>query len=326
MLSNERANILITVLWVITILVVIVAGMSFEARSDVDRTILMRDRAKAYWMARGAVERVKFEYAQNKLADNTGFNQDNRYQFNFAEGNASCILLSNSSKASINTTDRIIWEKLFQFYGIEEGPALDEIVDAVLDWRDEDDSLRVNGAENDYYQSLEPPYLPRNGPFQSLEELLLVRGVTEAMFHGTFRDGVSKPGLKEMLNVSGPVSSRFDINSAPKGILMAFLEIDDQAAEDLIRAREEEPFQNPQQAGELLPIEAADKVDQFFISYRGNQFTVKATANVNFSTARYTVEDEVRFTGGGKLFIHLSHKDFSLEHVDELSATEEDEP
>ena len=323
--SNERANILISVLWVITILVVIVAGMSFEARSDVDRTILLRDRAKAYWMARGAVERVKFEYAQEKLADNSGFVQDNRYQFNFPEGEASCILLSNSSKASINTTDRIIWEKLLQFYGLE-GQELEEAIDAVLDWRDEDDSLRPNGAENDYYQGLEPPYLPRNGPFQSLEELMLVRGVTEGMFHGTFRDGVHKPGLKEMLNVSGPVSSRFDINSAPKGILMAFLEIDETAAEELIRVREEQPFENPQQAGELLPIEAADKIDQFFISYRGNQFTVKATAKVNFSTARYTVEDEVRFTGGGKLFIHLSHKDFSLEHVDELSTHEEEEP
>jgi hypothetical protein len=73
-------------------------------------------------------------------------------------------------------------------------------------------------------------------------------------------------------------------------------------------------------------LEAADKVEQFFINYRGNQFTVKATAQMFQSSAKYTVEDEVRFTGGGKLFIHLSHKDFSLEHADELSISEGDNP
>lgn len=323
--SNNRGSILLTVLWVITILVVIVAGLSFEARSDVDRTILMRDRAAAYWLARGAVERVKFEYAQEKFASQGELTRQNRYSFSFENGKADCILLSNSSKASINTTDRVIWEKLFGFYGLE-GPELEEVIDAVLDWRDEDDSLRPNGAEDDHYQSLQPPYAPRNGPFQSLEELLLVRGVTEEMFHGTFRDGEKKPGLKEMLNVSGPVASRFDINSAPKGILMAFLEIDEATADELIKARNEQPFDSPQQAGENLPLEASDKVEQFFINYRGNQFTVKATAQMLNSSARYTLEDEVRFTGGGKLFIHLSHKDFSLDHVDEISLDEEVEP
>lgn len=323
--SNERGTILLTVLWVIAILVIIVAGLSFEARSDVDRTILLRDRAKAYWMARGAVERVKFEYAKEKLSSQGSLSRQNRFNFTFPEGKAECVLLSNSSKASINTTDRVIWEKLFGFYGLE-GVELDEVVDAVLDWRDEDDSVRPNGVETDYYESLQPPYTPRDGAFQSLEELLLVRGVTEEMFHGTFRDGQKKPGLKEMLNVSGPVASRFDINSAPKGILMAFLEIDEETADQLIQRRNEEPFENPQQAGELLPLEASDKVEQFFINYRGNQFSVKATATINFSPARYTLEDEVRFTGGGKLFIHLSHKDFSLEHVEEMQLNEEDEP
>ena len=323
--SNNRGTILLTVLWVIAILVIIVAGLGFEARSDVDRTILMRDRASSYWLARGAVEKVKFEYAKDKLSNQGDLTKANRYSFQFARGKAECVLLSNSSKASINSTDRIIWEKIFAFYGLE-GQDLEEVIDAVLDWRDEDDSLRPNGAEDEYYQSLEPPYTPRNGPFQSIEEILLVRGVTEEMFHGTFQDGVKKPGLVEMLNVSGPVASRFDINSAPKGILMAFLEIDDAAADELIKVRSEQPFESPQQAGEHLPLEAADKVEQFFINYRGNQFTVKATAQMFQSSAKYTVEDEVRFTGGGKLFIHLSHKDFSLEHADELSISEGDNP
>jgi type II secretory pathway component PulK len=60
----------------------------------------------------------------------------------------------------------------------------DEISDAILDWLDADDTTRDNGAESDYYGSLTPPYAARNGPIQSIDELLLVRGVTPQLLYG----------------------------------------------------------------------------------------------------------------------------------------------
>ncbi len=60
----------------------------------------------------------------------------------------------------------------------------DTIADAILDWIDADDEQRENGAERDYYATLSPPYAPRNGPLGSIEELLLVRGVTPALLFG----------------------------------------------------------------------------------------------------------------------------------------------
>ena len=52
-----------------------------------------------------------------------------------------------------------------------------DTADAIMDWIDEDDETREFGAEFDYYQSLGSPYEPNNGPFNTVEELLLVRGV-----------------------------------------------------------------------------------------------------------------------------------------------------
>ena len=60
----------------------------------------------------------------------------------------------------------------------------EDVADAILDWIDTDDEPLEYGAEIDYYSSLSPPYAPRNGPLQSVEELLLVRGVTPAMLFG----------------------------------------------------------------------------------------------------------------------------------------------
>jgi len=68
----------------------------------------------------------------------------------------------------------------------------DEIADAILDWIDADDTPRENGAEADYYASLAPPYAPRNGSPETIEELLLVRGVTPQLLFGfdAFRMGL----------------------------------------------------------------------------------------------------------------------------------------
>ena len=59
-----------------------------------------------------------------------------------------------------------------------------DVADCILDWLDEDDEPRPFGAEVEYYSTLPTPYQPSNGPIGSIEELLLVRGVTPAFLFG----------------------------------------------------------------------------------------------------------------------------------------------
>jgi hypothetical protein len=60
----------------------------------------------------------------------------------------------------------------------------EEIADAILDWMDEDNEPREFGVEDDYYAGLDPPYYSRNGIPDSLDELLLVKGVTPKLLYG----------------------------------------------------------------------------------------------------------------------------------------------
>lgn len=60
----------------------------------------------------------------------------------------------------------------------------EDVADAILDWIDPDNEPREYGAEADYYGLLDPPYLPKNGPLETIEELLLVRGVTPWLLFG----------------------------------------------------------------------------------------------------------------------------------------------
>jgi hypothetical protein len=60
----------------------------------------------------------------------------------------------------------------------------EDIADALLDWMDEDSEERDYGAEDEYYGQLDPPYYTRNALPDSLDELLLVRGITPKLLYG----------------------------------------------------------------------------------------------------------------------------------------------
>ncbi|MGA2066389.1 MAG: hypothetical protein ABSG86_15550 [Thermoguttaceae bacterium] len=70
-----------------------------------------------------------------------------------------------------------------------------DIADALLDWIDTGDTPRANGAKSEYYGTLNPPYQPRDGLPETIEELLLVRDVTPQLLFGldTNRNGLLDP-------------------------------------------------------------------------------------------------------------------------------------
>lgn len=59
-----------------------------------------------------------------------------------------------------------------------------DTADAILDFIDADSEAREFGAEDEYYLTLPSPYRPKNGPLDSVEELLLVKGVTPQLLFG----------------------------------------------------------------------------------------------------------------------------------------------
>jgi len=72
-----------------------------------------------------------------------------------------------------------------------------ELVDALIDWRDADDDPlnEEKPAESEYYRTLRPPYRCKNAPFESVEELLMVRGFDGRVLYGEDydRNGLMSP-------------------------------------------------------------------------------------------------------------------------------------
>jgi general secretion pathway protein K len=104
-----------------------------------------------------------------------------------------------------------------------KGASPEAIVDAILDWLDyaDDDEVRVEGAENDYYTSLEIPFNCRNGPMDSIEELLCIKGVTPIIYFGD--PEMEQLPLSEYLTVHGDWFGRVNVNTARPEVIAALI-------------------------------------------------------------------------------------------------------
>ena len=91
-------------------------------------------------------------------------------------------LVEESSKLNINSATL---EQLLYLPTMTE-----DVAAAIIDWRDEDSNVSNFGAETEYYQSLATPYTCKNAPFETVEELLLVRDVTRELLYG---NGLAAP-------------------------------------------------------------------------------------------------------------------------------------
>lgn len=99
--------------------------------------------------------------------------------------------LNINALIELDKTGQVLHDSLMKLPNMTE-----DVADAIVDWVDADDDPRASGAESSYYQSLSSPYKAKNGPLNSLDELLLVKGVTPYLLYGgdTNRNGVQDEG------------------------------------------------------------------------------------------------------------------------------------
>jgi general secretion pathway protein K len=279
---GSRGIALLMVLWVITILSVIVLEFCFAMRTEVQITQNLQEELQLYAMAEGGIQRAALELIyrhdpqiQQKRkpsaleeipAELKEWVTDGReYPLAYERGICTMRVSGEAGRININSVSEAVLRKIMTNLGLQ-GEDKDVVVDSILDWRDPDDLFRVNGAENDYYHSLKEPYDCKNGNLDSVEELLLVRGITPELFYGrrAFSTGNAGPekrveqiGLKDIFSIYAQ-GEQIDINSASLPVLRVFLGIPLEVAQRMIKAREEKGFEHQQdlltRVPELAPL------------------------------------------------------------------------
>jgi len=116
-------------------------------------------------------------------------------------------ILDEERKLNINTIETDTLVRLFTIVGGLQLKVAEALADSVMDWRDVDNEKRAMGAEKFEYLLLKKPYECKNGPFESSEELLLVKGMTPAILKD----------IRPYVTVYG--SGRVNINTATEKVL-----------------------------------------------------------------------------------------------------------
>jgi general secretion pathway protein K len=163
----------------------------------------------------------------------------------FETGRFEIRIIDHSGKISINSLvdetgqyDPIQKDLLTRFLSLEEfgldSEEISNLIDAVKDWIDTDDEATNFGAENSYYRTLDAPYDCKNGPLDSLEELLLVKGVGREIYFGT----KEKPGISDYLSVFA--TGEININTADPLVLRALSsQMDPETVAAMVEYRED---------------------------------------------------------------------------------------
>ena len=188
-MKASQGSILVGLLWCLALLSVVVIGVLHTARMDLLVVKNYNDRLQAHYLALAGVERAKallyHDYITRRQTakNHTGSLYDDAKDFEdatfgrghfrvFHRGDSGLVYGVSDEESRLNV-NLATADQLTNFDGLTP-----DIAASIVAWRSDANQGTNGGAEADYYQNLKPPYLPRNGPFQTVRELLMVRGVT----------------------------------------------------------------------------------------------------------------------------------------------------
>lgn len=180
MAKSEQAGMaLVLTLWLLTLLTILAAGYGYAMRTETKLTVHGVELAKARAIAEAGVwlavnELLKPPPKRQWLTDGT------RYQLNFGEGQIRLRIQDEAGRIDLNTANDALLRALLERAAGPSGADVDFVFNAILDWRDPDKHRRNPGAEDSDYAHA--GYGAKDAPFNSVEELRLVAGMTNDIF------------------------------------------------------------------------------------------------------------------------------------------------
>lgn len=216
-MRGERGTVLVLVLWVLALLTLVGGFYAVEAR-------IRRNLGQQAWdslQGREAVRSVLL-FCQGRLASPDAAVDEALVEGRLAaDGTVYTVRLGSREvifrledergKVDLNmASEAQIRQVLRGVLGDERMELTDTITDSILDWKDTDNLVRLDGAEDEVYEEKRPAYRAANGPFRLINELLLVNGVTHDLFYGPLEwtsaenaaeDGVWIGGLQDLFTV-----------------------------------------------------------------------------------------------------------------------------
>jgi general secretion pathway protein K len=250
--NGEQGVALVIVLWTVMLLTVIAGNFVFAMRTETSAVRNAISAAQAEAMANGAVHRALYETFRPAVDVNTWKADGRERQWEKDGAKIKVVMMDESGKIDINTSSDALLKGLLLSVGVDAAKA-EQLLDSILDWRDVDLLPRPFGAEIEAYQAAGLKYEPANAPFEVVEQLQQVLGMTPDIYLR----------LAPLITVH---SRQPGINTlvAPRNVLMAIPNVDPAQVDAYIAQRNDSLASGqppaPFPAGAAFMSAAADAV------------------------------------------------------------------
>lgn len=239
---NNRGVALIIVILMISIIVAVTLQLNVASRSEIYEAANLADTIRLTYIAKSGFnggeallveddnefDSLNEDWAKSRLISQMSgsFFSEGAFDLGIVDeaGKIQINKLVNGNEYNENMRELLIRFLSLPDFNLDE-QELNDIVDAIKDWIDSDNELTGFGAENAYYKGLDVPYSCKNGPLSSIEELLMIKGITKDIYYGT----EGKPGIQSYITIQG--DGKININTAPALILRA---LDAEITEDMV--------------------------------------------------------------------------------------------
>ena len=219
-----RGVALVAVLWLLVLLSTIAGSYAFAVRTEYNVARNNVQAGRARMLAEAGVNRAIAELLLPAAPGRWRVDAA-PYHFTLAAGSITVRLQAAAGLVNLNQAPPALLANLLRVAGVP-AERRDSLVDAILDWRDGDDLRRLNGAETRDYRLADSGYSPANRPFDYVGELALVLGMHRDIYRR----------LRPLVTVYSS-SAEVDRTLAPRAVLRAVLDGDDDAVETVLNAR-----------------------------------------------------------------------------------------
>jgi len=318
--KSSRGIALMVVLIAIFALSMLAGAFAYSMKVETKLAVNSNHQADLEWLGRSGVEYARWILAQEKCpndslnqiwaggpgaeceTNNDALSGISLENFHCGDGIFTIKITDLERRININTADGPILQQALTTIGAD-ATDIPTIADSLQDWIDRDDNPRINGAESDFYQGLNPPYMAKNGPVDDLSELLLIHGIREnPEIYSSDYDNIprfdqfgnpvpTRAYPAHLVDIFTPLSTgKININTASALVLQTIPGVDAATADQIIRIRagpdgadgtaDDTPFMN---VGELasagLPQAAAPMLSRY-CTVKSSTFEVEIDARI----------------------------------------------
>jgi general secretion pathway protein K len=178
--ASQRGFALVTVLWAAMILAVIAASIIATGRTETRLAHTRYASAQLDAVADGAINIAILRMLDPSSTAHPPVDAT-PFTIEFAGHAVAMTAQDESGKVDINMAQEGLLRRLLVTVGVD-GLAAQALTDKILDWREAAIGRRLNGAKAEDYRDAGFAYGPRNGPFESVDELQLVMGMNAPLF------------------------------------------------------------------------------------------------------------------------------------------------